>query len=286
MNSMSDLFHPEVPLGFIRDVFDVIADTPRHTYQVLTKRSKRLAAVADSLPWPENLWMGVSVENDRYTFRIDHLRQVGASVRFLSCEPLLGAADELNLDGIHWVIAGGESGGGARLVHPDWVRSIRDQCGEAGVAFFFKQWGGRTPKARGRELDGATYSGPARGPCFSLSAWQGHGGFGPSRSCSSSMTTWIGSPLRRGTRRTSGCDLDLFGGAPENLERLTLNPIDGSARVALDTGDPPFTRLRFFEMPPKAVKLRQPSNRSIPVGSISLSIPEIAMRTSTSRYLT
>lgn len=158
VNSMSDLFHHDVPVGFIRDVFDVIADTPQHTYQVLTKRSKRLATVADSLVWPANLWMGVSVENDRYTFRIDHLRQVGAAVRFLSCEPLVGPLDDLELDGIHWVIAGGESGPHARPVDADWIRSIRDQCTDAGVAFFFKQWGGRTPKANGRELDGAVHS--------------------------------------------------------------------------------------------------------------------------------
>lgn len=157
VNSMSDLFHQDVPIGFIRDVFDVIAETPQHTYQVLTKRSKRLATVADSLAWPANLWMGVSVENDRYTFRIDHLRQVGAAVRFLSCEPLLGPLDDLEFDGIHWAIAGGESGPSARPIDPEWVRGIRDQCANAGVAFFFKQWGGRTPKARGRSLDGRTW---------------------------------------------------------------------------------------------------------------------------------
>ena len=158
VNSMSDLFHTDVPVGFIRDVFDVIAETPQHTYQVLTKRSKRLASIADRLNWPENLWMGVSVESDRYTFRIRHLQEVDSAVRFLSCEPLLGPLDGLNLDGIHWVITGGESGARARLVQSDWIRSIRDQCGEAGVAFFFKQWGGRTPKANGRELDGCTHS--------------------------------------------------------------------------------------------------------------------------------
>ncbi len=155
---MSDLFHPKVPLGFIRDVFEVIADTPRHQYQVLTKRSQRLAAVAGSLSWPGNLWMGVSVESDRYAFRIEHLRQVPAAVRFLSCEPLLGPLEGLDLTGVHWVIVGGESGAGARPVSPAWVRSVRDQCEDAGVPFFFKQWGGRNPKAGGRELDGATHS--------------------------------------------------------------------------------------------------------------------------------
>jgi len=158
VNSMSDLFHQDVPIGFIRDVFDVIADTPHHTYQVLTKRSKRLAAIADRLIWPSNLWMGVSVEDDRYTFRIRHLAEVAAAVRFLSCEPLLGPLDHLDLDAIHWVIAGGESGLAARTIEADWVRSIRDQCGDAGVAFFFKQWGGRTPKANGRTLDGAMWN--------------------------------------------------------------------------------------------------------------------------------
>lgn len=158
VNSMSDLFHDGVPIAFIRDVFTVITDTPQHTYQVLTKRSKRLAAVADRLEWPSNLWMGVSIENDRYTFRAEHLKEVGAAVRFLSCEPLLGPLDELPLDGIDWVIVGGESGRQARPIDANWVRSIRDQCADAEVAFFFKQWGGRTPKAGGRLLDEITHS--------------------------------------------------------------------------------------------------------------------------------
>jgi protein gp37 len=157
VNSMSDLFHPKVPLDYIRQVFDVIAETPQHTYQVLTKRSKRLAQSAERLDWPANLWMGVSVENRRYQFRIAHLREVPAAIRFLSCEPLLGPLDQLELEGIDWVIAGGESGGKARPMDPDWVRSIRDQCLDADVAFFFKQWGGRTPKAHGRQLDGALH---------------------------------------------------------------------------------------------------------------------------------
>ena len=157
VNSMSDLFHPKVPLDYIRQVFDVIGETPQHSYQVLTKRSKRLAQTADCLEWPPNLWMGVSVEDSRYSFRINHLQTVPAAVRFLSCEPLLGPLDDLELEGIQWVIAGGESGGNARPMDPDWVRSIRDQCLDAGVAFFFKQWGGRTPKAHGRELDGAMH---------------------------------------------------------------------------------------------------------------------------------
>jgi|SRR5581483_1565001 len=157
VNSMSDLFHCEVPLGFIRDVFAVVAETPQHTYQVLTKRSKRLAQLAPKLDWPVNLWMGVSVENDRYTFRVDHLRQVPARVRFVSAEPLLGPLSGLDLDGIHWLIAGGESGPGARPMEPDWVRDLRRNCHTSGVPFFFKQWGGRTPKAGGRTLDGRTH---------------------------------------------------------------------------------------------------------------------------------
>lgn len=157
VNSMSDLFHPKVPLDYIRQVFDVIGETPQHTYQVLTKRSKRLTQTAHCLEWPPNLWMGVSVEDSRYSFRINHLQTVPAAVRFLSCEPLLGPLDALELEGIQWVIAGGESGGNARPMDPDWVRSIRDQCLDAGVAFFFKQWGGRTPKAHGRELDGVLH---------------------------------------------------------------------------------------------------------------------------------
>lgn len=154
VNSMSDLFHARVPVGFIRDVFDVCRDTPQHTYQVLTKRSLRLRRVAEKLDWPTNLWMGVSVENGDALSRVDHLRQVPAAVRFLSCEPLLGPLDGINLEGIHWVIAGGESGANYRPVDVNWVRDIRDACNHVDVAFFFKQWGGRTPKALGRELDG------------------------------------------------------------------------------------------------------------------------------------
>jgi len=157
VNSMSDLFHPEVPDAFIADVFAVMRDTPRHTYQLLTKRSKRLAQLSDSLDWPANLWMGVSVESARYRFRTGHLRQTGAQTKFLSVEPLISGLGELSLEGIDWVIVGGESGFGARPVEANWVRAVRDQCVDAGVAFFFKQWGGRTPKAGGRELDGRTW---------------------------------------------------------------------------------------------------------------------------------
>lgn len=157
VNSMSDLFHPDVPLEFIRRVFTVMVDTPQHEYQVLTKRAKRLAELAPALDWPTNVWMGVSVETRPYAFRVKHLQQVPAAVRFISAEPLLGPVD-LDLDGIGWVIVGGESGRNARPVHPDWVRSLRDQCVDAEVPFFFKQWGGRSPKAGGRELDGRTWS--------------------------------------------------------------------------------------------------------------------------------
>jgi protein gp37 len=154
---MSDLFHPEVPLDFIREVFVVIDETPQHTYQLLTKRSKRLVNVCEELNWPENLWIGVTVESARYQFRIDHLRRVPGAVRFLSLEPLLGPLPTLDLHGISWVIVGGESGNGFRSIDEAWVREIRDQCVRSEVSFFFKQWGGRTPKAMGREFEGQTW---------------------------------------------------------------------------------------------------------------------------------
>lgn len=154
VNSMSDLFHDDVSIDFIEQVFDVMRDTPQHTYQLLTKRAQRLSRVADRLDWPSNVWMGVSVESRRYAFRINHLRKVPAAVRFVSAEPLLGPLGEIDLDRIHWVIAGGESGPRARPVKYEWIAELRDTCTTAEVAFFFKQWGGRTPKAGGRELDG------------------------------------------------------------------------------------------------------------------------------------
>ncbi|MFD5065664.1 DUF5131 family protein [Streptomyces sp. NPDC058394] len=157
VNSMSDLFHARVPLDFVRQVFQVMADTPQHTYQVLTKRARRLRQIAPKLDWPANLWMGVSVETKTELPRVDDLRQVPAAVRFLSCEPLLGPLPGLDLDGIGWVIAGGESGAGHRPLDEAWVTRIRDTCQDAGVAFFFKQWGGRTPKAGGRILAGRTW---------------------------------------------------------------------------------------------------------------------------------
>lgn len=157
VNSMSDLFHEKVPAGFIRRVFDTMRACPQHTFQVLTKRSKRLGALAPGLPWPHNIWIGVSVEDERVLHRIDDLRAVPAEVRFLSCEPLIGPLDKLPLDGISWVIVGGESGPGARPMKKAWVESIRHQCGGAGVRFFFKQWGGARKDLNGRELDGRTY---------------------------------------------------------------------------------------------------------------------------------
>ena len=158
VDSMSDLFHPDVPLEFIRQVVDVMKKTPQHTYQILTKRSQRLRKLAAELDWPPNVWMGVSVENEAYRFRINHLREVPAAVRFLSLEPLLGALPVLDLTDIHWVIVGGESGPRARPMKQAWVEEIRDRCAAAGVPFFFKQWGGRTPKAGGRELDERTWN--------------------------------------------------------------------------------------------------------------------------------
>jgi len=157
VNSMSDLFHAKVPLDFVRQVFEVMRDTPQHTYQVLTKRSARLPKVAGKLDWPDNLWLGVSVENEDHMDRVNHLRQVPAAVRFLSCEPLLGPLPSLDLAGIGWVITGGESGPRARPLDPQWVRDIRDICVQAQVPFFHKQWGGRTPKEGGRLLDGLTW---------------------------------------------------------------------------------------------------------------------------------
>lgn len=157
VNSMSDLFHPDVPNDYIRQVLAVAAETPQHTYQVLTKRSKRLSQLGPKLEWPANVWMGVSVETSKYAFRLDHLRSVDAAVRFVSAEPLLGPLPDLDLDGIHWMIAGGESGARARPMDEAWVLDLRDQCATAAVPFFFKQWGGRTPKAGGRDLEGRTY---------------------------------------------------------------------------------------------------------------------------------
>ena len=157
VNSMSDLFHEAVPDDFIHQVFDIMNRADWHIFQVLTKRSQRLAALAPTLPWAPNIWQGVSVENARYTDRIRDLQTVPAVVRFLSVEPLLGPISDLPLTGIDWVIVGGESGGGRRPMAAEWPRQIRDQCRAVGVPFFFKQWGGRTPKSGGRVLDSRTW---------------------------------------------------------------------------------------------------------------------------------
>lgn len=157
VNSMSDLFHKDVPLDFIQQVFEVMGHASWHRFQVLTKRSARLLELDTHLDWPANVWMGVSVEQDKYQFRIDHLRKTGAEIKFLSLEPLLGPLPNLNLMGIDWVIVGGESGPGARAMAPKWVVNIRQQCLRAGVPFFFKQWGGVRKKKNGRLLEGRTW---------------------------------------------------------------------------------------------------------------------------------
>jgi protein gp37 len=158
VNSMSDLFHEGVPDDYIQRAFDVMVKAPWHVFQILTKRARRLARIAPTLPWPSNVWQGVSVENARYTSRAADLVKVPAAVRFLSVEPLLGPIPELPLDGVGWVIVGGESGPDHRPIRPEWVREIRGQCQRAGVPFFFKQWGGRTSKAGGRLLDGQEWN--------------------------------------------------------------------------------------------------------------------------------
>ncbi len=157
VNSMSDLFHENVPLKFILNVFSVMKRASWHTFQVLTKRSERLLELNPELNWPNNVWMGVSVENSAYTFRIDDLRQTNAKNKFLSLEPLLGPLSNLNLQNINWIIAGGESGPKSRPMRSEWVIEIRDQCLKAGVPFFFKQWGGVNKKRNGRLLEGKTW---------------------------------------------------------------------------------------------------------------------------------
>ena len=158
VNSMSDLFHEDIPLEYIQRVFEVMGKASQHQFQVLTKRAARLRDIAGELPWHSNVWMGVSVENQKYATRAVDLAGVPAHVRFLSVEPLIGPIAELPLEGIHWVIVGGESGWRRRPVQEGWVREIRDQCEARGVPFFFKQWGGRFPKSGGRELDGREWS--------------------------------------------------------------------------------------------------------------------------------
>ena len=157
VNSMSDLFHEQVPADFIQRMFDVMRRAGHHTFQILTKRSERLADLAPRLDWPENVWMGVTVEHADYVGRIDDLRATGARVKFLSLEPLLGPMPALDLAGIDWVIVGGESGPHARPMDAEWARDLREQCRRADVPFFFKQWGGTNKKKAGRELDGRTW---------------------------------------------------------------------------------------------------------------------------------
>ena len=159
VNSMSDLFHEDVPLDYIKRMFDVMRRAHWHTFQILTKRAERLEALSKELNWAPNIWMGVSIESDEYTFRADHLRRTGACLKFLSCEPLLGPLPSLNLHGLDWVIVGGESGPGARPMDEDWVKQIRTNCHASKVPFFFKQWGGVHKKRAGRLLDGRTWDG-------------------------------------------------------------------------------------------------------------------------------
>lgn len=157
VNSMSDLFHEKVPVEYIKDVFDVMNLADWHQFQVLTKRAERLEELSRELPWAPHIWMGVSVENKDYLWRIDHLRSTKAHIKFLSIEPLIGSLGKIDLRGIDWVIAGGESGPRARPMDAAWVRDVRDQCVRVGVSFFFKQWGGVQKKRHGRELEGRTW---------------------------------------------------------------------------------------------------------------------------------
>ena len=154
---MGDLFHSSVPVEFIKRVFAVMTKAHWHDFIVLTKRSRRALSLAGAMPWPENMWMGVSVENNDYVYRADHLREMPAAVKVLSLEPLLGLVPDLDLTGIDWAIVGGESGDHARPMDPEWVRDIRDRCVAANIAFFLKQWGGKNKKKAGRVLDGRTW---------------------------------------------------------------------------------------------------------------------------------
>lgn len=169
VNSMSDLFHPLVPEDYIAKVFRVMREAQQHEFQVLTKRPERVAAMAHKLPWPSNVWLGTSVESQQVMTRIQHLQACPAAVRFLSCEPLLGPLPDLPLDGIHWVIVGGESGPKARPMRPEWAVEIRDQCLTRQVPFFFKQWGGRQRTKAGRILDGRTWDQWPIGPVVRVS---------------------------------------------------------------------------------------------------------------------
>lgn len=157
VNSMSDLFHKDIPLEFIKKVFNVMNENPQHVFQILTKRAERLFELHQYLKWTHNIWMGVSVENDKVRNRVDFLRETNARVKFLSLEPLIGPLQDINLKEIDWVIVGGESGHKPRPMKPEWVLDIKEQCSKNEVAFFFKQWGGKNKKAAGRILNGRTY---------------------------------------------------------------------------------------------------------------------------------
>ena len=157
VNSMSDVFHPDVPFDFVRKMFDVMVRCRQHVFQVLTKRSKHLVRLQHRLPWPDNIWMGVTVEKNHYKYRIDDLRKTNANIKFLSLEPLLGPLGKLDLSGIDWVVVGGESGPGARPMLDSWVDEIHENCRRSDTAFFFKQWGGIHKKRRGRLLHGRTW---------------------------------------------------------------------------------------------------------------------------------
>lgn len=157
VNSMSDLFHEKIPFDFVEQIFDVMSRCPQHVFQILTKRSKRLKGLYKKLLWPDNVWMGVTVESRQYRYRMDNLRETAAGTKFLSLEPLLGRIGDLNLDGIDWVVVGGESGPQARPMKEEWVLDIRNQCRQRKTAFFFKQWGGVNKKKTGRLLKGRTW---------------------------------------------------------------------------------------------------------------------------------
>jgi protein gp37 len=158
VNSMSDLFHERVPISFIEKAFEIMRIANHHKFQILTKRSERLLEIAPLLEWPDNLWMGVTVEMEEFTYRISHLQQTPAKVKFISFEPLLGNISKLNLKGIDWVIVGGESGPKSRIMEKEWVIRIKDHAISSGIPFFFKQWGGKNKKKAGRSLDGKTWS--------------------------------------------------------------------------------------------------------------------------------
>lgn len=265
VNSMSDLFHQDVPDEFIRRVFDVMSRADWHNYLILTKRPHRLARLAQSLDWPRHVWAGVSVENDRYLWRVDLLRRVPAAVRFVSAEPLLGPLDGIGLDGINWLIVGGESGIGHRPCDVDWVRRLRDQCTREGVAFFLKQWGGRTPKAGGRTLDGRTWdeypqptlkSGELRVATQRKVKRTGEVGEWSAEKLDL-LRCYLGGNNQRGgflpatTSAHRRYYIDLFAGPGEDKIRETGQVIDGSPLIALKAGPPEFTGLYFVDADPK-----------------------------------